>query len=109
MADTPQARTRIDQRLPGEPHEVYGRHVQPVARLTGWVGGNSGPAGGGAGGWLRLRPVEVVVREADGSEHTIPMADPNALVVRGLAAPGLAVAAVCGALMLVAALRKRSA
>ena len=109
MAESPRARTRIDRRLVGNPQQVGGRRIQAVARLTGWVGGSSGPAGGGAGGWLRLRPMEVMVREVDGREHSVPMVDPNAQVMRSLAAPGLAIAAVCGGLMAIAALRRRSA
>lgn len=89
------AGTRIDRPLIGEPLTIGGRTIQPAARLSGWVRSR---AGGGAG-WLRVQPVEVIVRAADGAEQRTPITDGNAQALRGVVAIGLAVAAVCAGLM----------
>ncbi len=90
---------RIDQELVGQPLVVGGRTIQPIARLSGWAGGNLGKQGGGGGGWVCVRPVEVVVREADGAESRVHIADAGQAAVRGVVVPALAVAAVCAAVI----------
>jgi hypothetical protein len=90
---------RIDWELVGEPILAGGRAVQPVARLSGWAGGNMSKQGGGAGAWVRVRPVEVVVREADGAESRVPIIDPGQAAVRGVIIPALAVAGICAAII----------
>ena len=90
---------RLDWELVGEPILAEGRTIQPVARLSGWAGGNIGEKGGGAGAWVRVRPVEVVVREADGTESRVPIVDAGEAAVRGMAMQGLAVAGICAALI----------
>lgn len=96
------AGTRIDRPLVGEPLTIGGRAIQLAARLSGRVGGRAG----GGGGWLQVQPVAVIVREADGVEQRTPITDGNAQALRGIVAAGLAVAAVCAALM---AMRRASA
>ena len=90
---------RIDWELVGEPIVAGGRAIQPVARLSGWVGGNISEQGGGAGAWVRVRPVEVVVREADGTESRVPIVDAEQAAIRGMVIPALAVAGICAALI----------
>ena len=67
--------------------------------------------GGGAGGWVRVRPVEVIVREGDGSERRVPIPDAEAAVLRSTIVQALAVCGVCAAVVagraLVGALRPR--
>ena len=103
---------RIDRELMGEPITVGERTIQPVARLRGWAGGADGAQGGGGAAWLSVRPVEVIVREADGSENRVPITDPAAMAVRGVVMPALAVAGVCLAMIagrsVVCALRRRA-
>ncbi len=92
---------RIDRELIGEPISVGSRTIQPVARVSGWSGGKMGVTGGGAGGWVRVRPVEVIVREGDGSESRVPIPDAGAVAValRSIASQALAVAGVCAAVI----------
>ena len=71
---------RLDWELVGEPIIAGERTIQPVARLSGWAGGNMSEQGGGAGAWVRVRPVEVVVREADGTESRVPIVDAERLL-----------------------------
>jgi uncharacterized spore protein YtfJ len=97
---------RIDRELIGEPITVGGRTIQPVARLSGWAGGTNGDAmrGVGGGAWLKVRPVEVIVREQDGSESRVPIVDPAAVALRGIVTSALVVAGVCTAVIAVRAL-----
>jgi len=90
---------RLDWELVGEPILVGNRAVQPVARLSGWAGGNMSEKGGGAGAWVRVRPVEVVVREADGTESRVPIVDAEQAAIRGMVVPALAVAGICAAII----------
>jgi len=90
---------RIEWELIGEPILVGGRAVQPVARLSGWAGGKMSEQGGGAGAWVRVRPVEVVVREVDGTESRVPIVDAGEAAMRGMAMQGLAVAGICAAII----------
>ena len=90
---------RLDWELVGEPILAGGRTIQPVARLSGWAGGNMSEQGGGAGSWVRVRPVEVVVREVDGTESRVPIVDAGEAAMRGMAMQGLAVAGICAAII----------
>ena len=90
---------RLDWELVGEPILAGGRTIQPVARLSGWAGGNMSEQGGGAGAWVRVRPVEVVVREADGTESRVPIVDAEQAAIRGMVVPALAVAGICAAII----------
>ena len=108
MAEQDTRPNRIDRELVGEVMPIGDRTIQPVARLSGWACGNSGPHGGGGGGWVQVRPVEVFVREADGAESRVPVVDANAQAIRGIAAAGLAVAGVCAAIMAIRGLAPRT-
>jgi len=100
-------RQRIDRQLLGEPISVGDRTIQPVARMGGWYGSQYGPTGGGAGAWLRLSPVEVIVQESDGSERRVPVTDPTREAMRAIAQSGLIVAGLCWLIMLALWLRRR--
>jgi uncharacterized spore protein YtfJ len=90
---------KIDRLLTGEPLPIGNRTLQPVARLSGWAGGQGSPQGGGGGGWVQLRPVEVIVRAADGAESRVPVVNANAQATRGMVMAGLAVAGICAAII----------
>ncbi len=83
---------RIERRLVGEPIPVGERTIQPVARVTGWRGSKQGETGGGAGAWLRVTPVEVMVREGNGTEYRIPITDPTRETERRMVLAALLVA-----------------
>jgi hypothetical protein len=89
----------------GEPMTVGERTIQPVARVAGWrtAGGN---ASGGAGAWLRVTPVELVVREGEINEYRIPITDGTRTVRRRMAVAALLVAVGCWLLM--RALRRKA-
>ena len=92
MAETPSVPSKIDRRLVGDPIEIDGRSIQPVARVRGRFGAGGSEQAGGAGGRFSLEPVEVIVREADGVESTLALADPTGQALRAMAGVALAVA-----------------
>jgi uncharacterized spore protein YtfJ len=97
--------TKIDQQLTGPQITVGGRTVQPLARLTGQHSENNGPSGGGAGAWVRLTPLEVIVSDPAGAERRIAVTDPTARILGGMAALAAFVAAGSAVLILIARLR----
>ena len=64
----------------GEPIQVYGRILTPVARVVsiirrrGTIGGIQ--VSGGAGGYVYAKPVEVI-EELDGDVRVLPIEDPT--------------------------------
>jgi uncharacterized spore protein YtfJ len=64
----------------GEPIQVYGRVLIPVARIVsivrrrGTIGTNQ--VSGGAGGYVYAKPVEVI-EELDGDVRVLPIEDPT--------------------------------
>ncbi|MFZ2360637.1 MAG: hypothetical protein WA040_14960 [Anaerolineae bacterium] len=107
MAETPSVPSKIDRRLVGDPIEIDRRRIQPVARVRGRFGAGGSQEAGGAGGRFSLKPVEVIVREADGSERTLALADPTAQALRAMAAVALAVAVLSIKLAVLARLWRR--
>jgi hypothetical protein len=101
-------RDRIDRVLVGEPIAAGGHTLQPVARAGGWFGGDQGAQGGGFGGWLRIKPLEVRVSGPGGEETTVTVTDPTRDAVRRMALVAVVVAAVSGLFLLVGLLRHRS-
>ena len=101
--NTPSPKPRkIDKRLQGEPIQAGGRTVEPVARLSGFIGWGGGEDGSGGGGWLKLTPQEVIVRDAKGAEQRLDLNDPTAIALRGVAMAGMAVAVVSWLVMILA-------
>ena len=94
--------TRIKRRIAGHPITVRERTIQPVAQVAGWAASGGDETGGGAGAWLRVKPVEVVVREGDGTERRVPITEPTREAMRGMVLSALLVAAVCWLIMIIA-------
>jgi hypothetical protein len=92
---------RIDRRIYGAPLTVGERTLHLVARAVGWYGGPSDAAGSRSGAWWRLTPVEVIVREEDGSEYALTLTDETAQAMRGIRIAAVFVAAVCWLVCLV--------
>jgi hypothetical protein len=99
---------RINRLLYGERIRVGERTVMPVARLSGWHGAGQAEGSRGFGGWGRLTPVEVVVSGPDGTEQHVPISDVTWEALRGLMRAGLALACICLAIMLVAAVVRQA-
>jgi len=98
--------TKIDQQLAGAQITVGGRTVQPMARLMGQQN-SGGPAASGAGAWVRLEPIAVIVREPDGSERRIAVTNPTGQILRALIAAAAFVATISALLIAIARLTGR--
>ncbi len=93
---------RTKRLVMGEPWELSGYTVQPVAQARAWHWTKEdGQAGGGV---VRLKPVEVIVRDANGGERRVSLPPPNRAPLLGMWAGAAAVAAVCSLAMLVISL-----
>ena len=80
---------RVQRRLVGEPMKFGARTVQPVASVSGWVGAGGDENGSGGGGFVSVTPVEVLVREADGTQHSVATPDATGVALRGILLAGL--------------------
>ncbi len=107
MTDRATQPTKIDQELAGPQITVGGHTVQTLARLTGQHSERNGPSGGGAGAWVRLTPVEVILSNPDGAERRIGVINPTARILGGMAGLAAFVAAGSAVLILIARLRGR--
>ena len=83
------SRSRISERIAGEPIEIRERTIRPVVQLSGWRSTGGNMLAGGTGVKLRTRPAGVIVLERDGREYPLPTPDNTRLIMWGLA--GLAV------------------
>lgn len=101
MPELKDAATRVDRVLYGEPMQFGGYELQTQARLTGWAGGMEADGNGGGGAWLKLAPTALHVRDQDGGEKTVPITDPQAAAMRGMAVPAAIVAGLSVVLMIV--------
>jgi hypothetical protein len=95
------SRSRISERIVGEPLEIGGRTIRPVVRVSGRRGDKSS---GSAGVQLRGEPAGVFVLEPDGREHRLPTPDNTRLILWGLA--GLALMVAVASLVVVRVLRR---
>ena len=86
------ARSKFSDRIVGEPLEVGGRTIRPVARVSGWRGAGGDGSAGGAGVQLRAEPEAVIIHERDRREHRVPTPDNIRLILWGLAGLALMVA-----------------
>jgi hypothetical protein len=86
------SRSRISERVVGEPLEFGARTIQPVVRISGWRGAGSDVSGGSAGIRLRVGPTEVIVLEGNGREYRVPTPDNTRLILWALASVALVVA-----------------
>jgi hypothetical protein len=81
------SRSRISERIVGEPLEIGARTIRPVVRVGGWRGAGGDTSAGGVR--LRIEPAGVIVLERDGREHLVPTPDNTRLVLWGLAGVAL--------------------
>ncbi len=107
MAEPGQKFQHVERELVGEPLAIGERVIRPVARLRGWVGADGGPHGGWGGGWLRVQPIAVIVREADGAENRVSITAEANQALRNMIMGGLAVAGICLAIMMLRELASR--
>jgi hypothetical protein len=99
--------SRLDQELRGEPLTIGARTLVPVARLSGVLYEGGGETSRGIFGHLRLRPVEVTVRDGDSNEERIAIRDATRTAALGMAAAAAAVAILCSGLILLGRLLAR--
>jgi hypothetical protein len=100
---------RINRVLVGEPLQVGEYTVEQTARLTALAGAGGGGdmvEGGGAGGWLRLSPMDLRVHDAYGAPTTVKIRDPQLNMMRAMFALALSTAGI-GMLLTSAARRWR--
>ena len=57
------SRSRISERIVGEPLEIGGRTIRPVVRVSGWRSTGGDMLAGGTGVKLRTRPAGVIVTD----------------------------------------------
>ena len=107
MNETELPSGRLDQELRGEPLTIGARTLVPVARLSGVLYKGGGETGRGIFGYLRLRPVEVTVRDGDNNEERIAIRDAIRAAELRMAAAAAAVAILCSGLILVGRLLVR--
>ena len=86
------SRSRISERIVGEPIEIRERSIRPVVQLSGWRGTGGDAAADGAGAQLQARPAGVIVLERDGREHRLPTPDSTRLMLWRMASAALLVA-----------------
>ena len=97
------SRSRISERIVGEPLEIGGRTIRPVVRVSGWRGARGDISSGSAGVQLRTQPAGVIVLESDGREYRLPTPDNTRLILWALA--GLAVMVAVASQVVVRVLR----
>jgi hypothetical protein len=89
---------KFDRRLVGPQITVGGQVIQPLAQARGMYSVAGGQA---AGGWafVRVTPVAVQVRGADGSESQVALVDGRAEAIKAMVRPALLIAGVGLAIM----------
>ncbi len=80
---------RVQRRLTGEPMTIGGRTLQPIASVSGWIGGGGNEEGSGGGALLSVTPLEVIVHEADDREQRVPTPDAAGAALKGILLAGL--------------------
>jgi hypothetical protein len=86
------SRSRISERIVGEPIEIRERTIRHVVRVSGWRSTGGDILSSGTGVKLRTRPAGVIVLERDGREYRLPTPDNTRLILWGLAGIALLVA-----------------
>lgn len=86
------SRSRISERIEGEPIEIGGRTIRPVARVSGWRGAGDDASSGGTRVRLQVEPEAVIILERGGRAHRVPTPDNTRLILWGLAGVALMVA-----------------
>ncbi len=80
----------------GEPVVVGKYTLQPVAQVTGQCTSGESETWSGAGAWLRVTPIKVIVCENDGEKYEVPIIDDTREALQEIVRGGLLVAALCG-------------
>jgi hypothetical protein len=88
------SRSRISERIVGEPLEIGVRTIRPEVRVSGWRGAGGDASAGGAGVRLRVEPTEVIVLEGDGREYRVSTPDNTRLLLWGLCGVAVMLAVV---------------
>ena len=78
------SRSRISERIVGEPLEIGGRTIRPVVRVSGWRSTRGSMLAGGTGVKLRTRPAGVIALERDGREYRLLTPDNTRLILWAL-------------------------
>jgi hypothetical protein len=86
---------QFEKRLVGESVVVGEYTVKPVAQVTGWHLTVRGETGEGAGAWLRVTPLEVIVGKGEDEPYPVPITNETQAAMKGIALGGLVVAALC--------------
>ncbi len=86
---------QFEKRLVGESVVVGEYTVQPVAQVTGWHMTARGETGEGAGAWLRVTPLEVIVGKGEDKPYPVPMTNETQAAIKGIALGGLLVFILC--------------
>ena len=86
---------KLEKRLEGESMVVGEYTLQPVAQVTGRYVTASGETGKGAGGGLRITPLEVIVGKAEGEPYPISLTNETEAALKGISIAGLLIAAFC--------------
>jgi hypothetical protein len=97
------SRSRILERIAGEPLEIGGRMIRPVVHVSGQRSAGGDASSGNAGARLRVESEAVIILERDGREHRLPTPDNTRLILWGLA--GLAVMVAVASQVVVRVLR----
>jgi hypothetical protein len=90
---------RIDRRIAGQLIEVGPWTLDPVVRVTGYAGAGGEEQGAGGGAWLKVTPVEVVVRQPGQDDTPIPISPSTPALLRSLLVLSGVVAAVALAIL----------
>ena len=85
------SRSRISERIVGEPVRIGGQKLRPVVWVRGRRGTGGSVSGGGAGVRLRVVPESVIMAESDGREFRAPARDNTSMALWGLAGAALLV------------------
>ena len=86
---------QLEKRLIGESVVVGEYTVQPVAQLTGRYMTAGGETGEGAGAWIRVTPLEVIVGKGEAEPYPVPMTNETQAALKGIALGGLLITALC--------------
>jgi len=91
---------QFEKQLVGESVVVGEYTVQPVAQVTGWHMTAKGETGEGAGAWLRVTPLEVIVGKGEDEPYPVPVTNETQAAMKGIVLGGLLVAALCWLLII---------
>ena len=86
---------KFEKRLEGEPVVVGEYTIQPVAQAVGWRLTAQDETSKGAGGWIRIKPVEVIVGKGEDQTYLVPITNEKQEAMKGIGIAALSIAALC--------------